>query len=131
MSNSEKVQDTIKLILGQVKEPYVNIWFRAYVFDNACTITSFMQPKSAPKTRRQLSLSEVRDRLTDVLLEKQRIDGQQAGNAWTCITITAKADGTQSVDLRYEDPETIDIYRLDSEWKKNAMSGLEFVPDKR
>lgn len=131
MSTSDKDKEAINVILGQVKDPYITIWFRAYVFDNGCNISAFRQPKTAPKTRRNLDLSTMHERLTEILLEKQRMDDRDLGKPWTCITITVKADGSNSVDLRYENPKTIDIHRLHTEWKDTAMAGLQFIPDKR
>jgi hypothetical protein len=131
MNHSGDEQEIFEAILGAVKEPYLTIWFRSFVFDDGCINCALIQPKEMPKNYKNLSLSLIRERLKEMLLAMQRSNAQEPGREWTYITITLRADGEHSVDLGYEDPQKVDMHRLNTEWMKTAMHGLQFIPDKR
>lgn len=129
MSSSKLDKEIIDLILAEVKEPYVTVWSRSFVFDDGTSNYAFIQPQKNPTTYKNLTLSPVRPRMKNLLLAKQAKDNQDHGNAWTCITISIKGENEYSIELRYEDLETMDMHQLTCDWMKTAMAGLEFIPD--
>lgn len=116
------------MILGEVKDPYVAVWLRSYVFGGVCFTTAFKQSESKSKTYRSLDTEQIARGLTELLLRKAA-DDDERHNPWTCITISIKGENDYSVELRNEDPETMDMHQLTTAWMKTDLSGLKFIPD--